>query len=237
MGLAKSAVDFDKDGGNLDVRGVSLTGYGSYYVSDKTYLEAVLAYNTHQFKTTRNIDYTAGANPPVHEKASGKSNSALLAASLGGGAEVFVRGAFTANLSARLDYLNSTLDAYRETGAAGLNVAIQKQSTQTSVASLGTQLSYALSFPWGVVVPQCSVAWNHGFNDSATVIKGNFVADQTQTTFAFKSDTPDRDYSAVGLGASLIVPGGKTAFVHYETTRGKAYWSDYNVALGLRWEL
>ena len=150
---------------------------------------------------------------------------------------MLTRGAFTANLSARLDYLNSTLDGYSETGAPGLNLAIQKQDTQASISSLGAQLSYALSFGWGVVLPQCGVAWNHGFNDKAVLIKGSFVADQTQTTFAFKSDNPDRDFTTAGLGASLIVPGGNTAFVHYETTRGKSYWSDYNVALGLRWEL
>lgn len=236
LGFAKSAVDFDLNSGTLDVRGVSFTGYGTYYLSDKTYLDAVLGYNSHQFKSTRRFDYFAG---PTHvlARTAGKSNSKLIAASLGGGYEALTQGAFTANLSARYDYLSSTLAGYRESGAPGLDLAIQKQATQASVASLGTQLSYALSFRWGVLLPQCSLAWNHGFNDNAELIKGSFVGDQTQTTFAFKSDTPDRDYTTVGLGASLIMPGGNTSFVHYETTRGKAYWSDYNVALGVRWEL
>ena len=236
VGVAQSTVDFENNSGTLDVHGVSLTGYGTYYLSDKTYLEAVLAYNAHQFKSTRKFDYTYNT---THVLAStvGKSNSKLIAASLGAGYEAFTQGAFTANLSARFDTLNSTLDGYRESGAPGLDLAIQKQDTQTSVSSLGAQFSYALSYRWGVILPQLSLAWNHGFNDSATLIKGNFVADQTQTTFAFSSDVPDRDYTTVGLGASLIMPGGNTGFVHYETTRGKAYWSDYSVALGVRWEL
>ena len=236
LGVAKSAVDFDQNSGSLDVRGLSLTGYGTYYLSDKTYLEAVLAYNAHQFKSTRNISYVTGTTS-VQANAVGKPNSKLVAASLGGGYEALTRGAFTLNLAARLDALNSTLDGYSETGADGLNLAIQKQATQTSVSSLGMQMSYALSFGWGVVLPQFSLAWNHNFNDNAVLIKGNFVADQTQTTFAFNSDNPDRDYTTVGLGASVVVPGGSTGFVHYETTRGKSYWSDYNIALGLRWEL
>jgi uncharacterized protein YhjY with autotransporter beta-barrel domain len=236
VGLAQTAVDFEKDSGTLDVHGLSFTGYGTYYVSDKTYLEAVLAYNAHQFKSTRKFDYTTGT---THVLAStvGKSNSKLVAGSLGGGYEALTQGAFAANLSARFDYLNSNLDGYSESGAPGLDLAIQKQDTQTTVSSLGAQFSYALSFRWGVILPQFSLAWNHAFNDNAALIKGSFVADQTQTTFAFKSDAPDRDYTSVGLGASLIVPGGNTGFVHYETTRGKAYWSDYNVALGVRWEL
>ncbi|MBI3774018.1 MAG: autotransporter domain-containing protein [Gammaproteobacteria bacterium] len=236
LGFAKSAVDFDLNSGTLDVHGISFTGYGTYYLSDKTYLEAVLGYNAHKFKSTRRFDYFAGATH-VQARTAGKSNSKLIAASVGGGYEALTRGAFTANLSARYDYLSSALAAYRESGAPGLDLAIQKQDTQASVASLGTQLSYALSFRWGVLLPQCSLAWNHGFNDNAELIKGSFVGDQTQTTFAFKSDNPDRDYTTVGLGASLIMPGGNTSFVHYETTRGKAYWSDYNVALGMRWEL
>lgn len=236
LGIAKSAVDFDEEDGGLDVKGRSFTAYSTFYLSDKTYLEAVLAYNTHQFKSTRNIDYTTGTTR-VQASAVGKSDSKLYAASLGGGYEVLTSGAFTMNLSARYDSLDSTLDGYSESGADGLNLTIQKQTTRTSVSSLGMQMSYALSFRRAVVLPQLTLAWNHNFNDDAVLIKGSFVADETQTTFAFNSDTPDRDYTTVGLGASVVVPGGNTGFVHYETTRGKSYWSDYNIALGLRWEL
>lgn len=68
------------------------------------------------------------------------------------------------------------------------------------------------------------------------LIKGNFVADQTQTTFAFKGDNPDREFFLIGLGVSAVLPGGNTGFLHYETTRGKANVSDYSVSLGLRLE-
>ena len=97
--------------------------------------------------------------------------------------------------------------------------------------------SWPLSLKWGVLIPQADLSWEHEFNDSAHQIQGNFVNDQFVTTFAFKTEDPDRDYFQLGLGASAVIPGGKTAFLQYQTTLGRANYRDYNVALGLRVEL
>ena len=63
---------------------------------------------------------------------------------------------------------------------------------------MGAQMSYALSYRWGVLVPQLNASWEHEFKGDAVLIKGRFVTDQTQTTFAFKGDSPDRNFVLVG---------------------------------------
>lgn len=235
FGYAKSNLDFADKGGGLDVGGSNISLYGTFYSSEKSYLEAVLAYNVQTFTSTRAINYTLNS-AHVQKTAKGNSNSRLYALSLGGGYELLTQKAFAVNMSGRADYLNSRMDSYRETGADELNLAIDAQKISSIMSSLGLQISYAQSYRWGVLMSQLNGSWEHKFKGDAVLIKGSFVADQAQTTFAFKGDNPDREFFLIGLGVSAVLPGGNTSFLHYETTRGKANVSDYSVSLGLRLE-
>lgn len=230
LGYARSDVDLDANGGGLNASGISLSLYGTYYSTQNFYLDAVLNYGANDYKQTRNITY-------FQKTARSDTQAKLLALSVGGGYEFTARSGASAEVSLRLHRIASTIDGYTETGANELNLTLRDQYIQVFSSSLGTRGSWPLSLKWGVLIPQMDVSWEHELNDGAHQIKGNFVNDQFATTFAFKTDDPDRNYFQLGLGASAVIPGGKTAFLQYQTTLGREHYRDYNVALGARVEL
>lgn len=236
LGYARSDVDIDANGGGLDASGLSLSLYGTYYRTQSLYFDAVLNYAGNDYKQTRNIDYTVGSTR-VQETARSDTASKLVALSMGGGYEFAAESGASAEISLRLHRLASTIDGYTETGANALDLTLGKQTIRVLTSSLGTRGSWPLNFKWGVLIPQLDISWQHEFDSGAHQIKGHFVNDQFATTFAFDTDEPDRDYFQLGLGASAIIPGGKTAFLQYQTTLGRADYRDYNVALGMRLEL
>lgn len=236
LGYAHSAVDLNSNGGELDARGVSMSLYGTYYASQALYFDAVLNYASNQYDQERNIVYTVGPTT-VNRTARSDPDGRLLALSIGGGYEIAFKNGSSVEGSLRLRYLDTTIDSYSETGAAELNLHIEEQNTHLFSSSLGTRASWPLSFKWGVVVPQMDLSWEHDIDGGAHTIKGNFVHDQFQNTFAFKTEDPDRDYFNLGFGASAIFPGGSTAFVQHQYTLGRDNFSDWNIALGGRIEL
>jgi outer membrane autotransporter protein len=236
LGYANTALDLNRNGGDLDAGGISLSLYGTWYQTERLYVDAVLNYGSNNYDMTRKVDYTVGATT-VSKTARADTDSGLLALSLGGGYEVATQSGITAEASVRFTYVDSTIDGYNETGADELNLKLKDQNIDVLTSSLGGRVSWPFSLKWGVLVPQFNLSWEHEFDDGAHQIKGSFVADRFQTRFAFDTDEPDRDYFGLSLGVSAIWPGGSTAFAQYQSTLGRDNFSDYNVALGLRVEL
>ncbi|NOZ52795.1 MAG: autotransporter domain-containing protein [Gammaproteobacteria bacterium] len=235
MGFASSDVDINNNAGNMGVEGVNIAGYATYYISQKTYLDGILSYNRHRYDSTRNIRFVLNNNP-VDAQAKSKPDGHLLALSIGAGHEFYVKKGWVASAKGRLDYASSSIGAYDETGAGGLNLSIEEQQSDSLVSSLGLQMSYAHSTRWGVLVPQFDMDWQHQFQGDAIRIKGQFINDQFGTTFQFKTDNPDRDYVGIGLGLSAVFPSGNMIFMQSATTLGRDRYEDYHLSVGARFE-
>ena len=235
VGFAGSDVDIDNNAGDLEVEGFNVAAYGTYYISQNIYLDGILSYNRHHYDSTRNISFVLNNNP-VNAQAQSKPDGQLLALSIGGGYEFYAKHGWVSGIKAKLDYADSTIDAYSETGAGGLNLSIEEQRSDSFMSSLGLQLSYAYSTRWGVLLPQFDLDWQHQFRGNAVNIKGQFVNDQFGTSFQFKTDNPDRDFFGVGLGLSAVFPDGNAAFIQTATTLGRDSYEDYYFAVGARFE-
>lgn len=236
LGYAHSDVDVAANGGALDASGVNLALYGTWYRTQSVYIDGVLNYARNSYEQKRNIEYTVGTTT-INKTARGNPDGRLLALSLGGGYEYAFKNGASVDGSLRLRYLDTTIDAYTETGAAELNLHINDQNTRLFSSSLGGRASWPLSFKWGVLIPQFDLSWEHDFDGGAHTIKGNFANEQFQNQFAFKTEDADRDYFQSGLGASAVFPGGTTGFVQYQTTLGRDHFREWNVAFGVRAEL
>lgn len=236
LGYARSDVNLDANGGGLDANAISLSFYGTYYRTQSFYLDAVLNYAANDYDQTRNIDYFVGSTH-VQKTARSSTGGKLLALSLGGGYEFTARSGASSEVSLRLHHIASTIDGYTESGADALDLALRDQTIRVLSSSLGTRGTWPLSLKWGVLIPQLDASWEHEISGGAHRIKGSFVNDPFTTPFAFKSDDPDRDYFQLGVGVSAVIPGGKTAFLQYQTNLGRDNYRDYNVALGARVEL
>jgi len=235
VGFANSDADIGQNAGDMEVDGVNVAGYGTYYLSQKTYFDGILSYSSNRYQATRNINYVLNNNA-VDAQAKSRPDGNLLALSIGGGHEFYAGHGWVSSAKARFDYTDSTIDAYNETGAGGLNLSIEEQRSDSFTSSVGLQASYAHSTRWGVLVPQIDLDWQHQFKGNAVRIKGQFINDQFGTTFEFKTDNPDRDYFGVGLGVSTVFPNGNMVFIQGATTLGRDRYEDYHIAAGARFE-
>jgi|GEM_PF-657941 len=237
-GYANTGLDLGGAGGGLDAQGLNFALYGTYYRNEKYYFDGVFNLSRNGYDMDRVVDYTIGS-AHYQKVAKGDPDSNVYALSLGGGYEVASVNGYTFEANGRFQYLDSTISSYEETGAGAYNLSIEKQDMSLITVSAGGLFTKAFSFKWGVLVPQLRLTWDHEFAGDAATIKGSFVngpGGGFNPTFSFKTDEVDRDYFRLGAGTTLVRPGGATAFLQYETTRGKAGYSDYNVAFGGRWE-
>jgi outer membrane autotransporter protein len=226
-------------GGGVDADAWGLGLYGTYY-TERFYVDALVGYNQTDYDIDRRILLPLGNNPgtaavPAARAAKASTDSNDWTFSLGGGMD-FSSGNLTYGPFARLNYVNVSIDGYRERGADGLNLTVDDQDWESLTTTLGGQLSAALSQSWGVLVPQLRVGWVHEFQNDSNTFTAFYTADPRRNSLISRTDDPDRDYAEVGVGVSAVLPNGIQAYFDYQTLLGHRYINDHLFGVGLRTE-
>lgn len=229
LGYGKTDMDIERQGGGMDVGNYSGTLYGSYYPSDNSYIDAVGVMSLSNYEMRRRVVFGT-----TNETAKSSTDSTGYAISLGGGYDLVYRG-FTSTLNARLDYLKTTIDGYRETSAGSYNFAISKQQVSQLVSTLGAQFRYAFSYSWGVLVPHVNVSWLHQFQGDANNVEGYFLIDPN-SQFSFETNEPSSNYYMLAVGTSATFADGVSSYIQYETTVAQENLTIWNLTAGLRLE-
>lgn len=231
VGYGATELDLSADGGTLDSDGYSVSGYSSFAWGERIFVDAVLSYGNNDYDLLRNISYTL-STATVQRSARGKTKgaqvSAALSAAYGWGSD-----GFETELFGRVEHTRANIDAYDESGAAELDLALAEQNLEATYVSLGGSFSRTFSMFWGVLQPQAGLSWERDMTD-AYDIQGRFVADPSNTSFRFQSDEPDSDYLRASVGLSAIFAGGITAFVQHESTLQKENFDESALNLGVR---
>lgn len=243
LGYENGDVDYDGDGGDLDVDDYNAHLYASYYLDNGAYFDLLAGYGSTDLDLDRNIRYDLGGDGSVSVRQSAESSTDAdrYELSLGAGYNV-VRGPWTFTPTARLDYIRNEVDDFREKPSdllgpgGGLAMRIDSHNYDSLTSNLGGQIAYALSQSWGVLVPQVFGEWVHEFEDDQQSINGTFIGDINNQGFVVKTRRPDTDYFNVGVGASAQFAGGKAAFVSLETSLGYEDVDIYTVRAGFRME-
>lgn len=231
VGYGTTDLDLSADGGKLDADGYSVSGYASYAWNERSFIDAILSYGSNDYDMLRRVDYTL-STATVQRSARGNTNGTQLSGALSGG-YTWNSGGLDAELFGRVEHTRANIDAYQESGADELDLALADQTVEATYMSLGGLLSHTFSLGWGVLQPQASLSWEHAMAD-AYDIRGQFVADPTATSFTFQSDEPDSDYLRASVGVSALFANGFTAFVQYEETLQKDNFDESAVSAGLR---
>jgi len=229
LGYGQTNMNIDRQRGGMDIGNYNGTFYGSYYPSDNSYIDAIGVITLSNYAMQRRVVFGT-----VDETAKGDTDSTGYALSVGGGYD-FVRRGFTSTLNARLDYLSTTIDGYRETSAGSYNIGINKQQVSQLVSTVGAQLRYAFSYSWGVLVPHFNVSWLHQFQGDANKVEGYFLIDPN-TQFSFEINSPSVNYYVLALGTSATFADGVSSYIQYETTVAQENLTVWNMAAGLRFE-
>ena len=223
--------------GDVESRSPSLSLYGTYYVGP-VYVDVLSGFTWHDYDTARRIVYSP---PPgsiaqaVDRTARGDTDGRQFTLNVGAGYD-FRQAGFTMTPYARMEFLNLDIDGYRERGADGLDLRIKNQTVESLLTVFGGRVAYALSVPFGVLVPQVRGEWRHEHLNDQRSIRALFANDPFTVGFLIPTDSPYRDYFAFGTGIASVFKKGVAAFLDFETVLGLRGVTNHNLTAGVRIE-
>ncbi|NOR81493.1 MAG: autotransporter domain-containing protein [Methyloprofundus sp.] len=230
-------------GGGVDSDMYNLSIFAAYDLAD-FYVDGTFTYGWSDYDIERGVvilesdDSTSkgGSNRVAKADADGEQYSAGL-----GFGYNYNYNAFNINPYFRLDYYHGTIDSYTETGAYGLNLAVDEQNFDSLQTLLGVQLAYAFSHSYGVFIPQFNVGWHHEILNDSRAINARYVAadedlGSDNPTLTALTDNPDRDFATLGFGFSNVFQGGVQVFFNYQALLGYRNVSSNGFTGGVRFE-
>lgn len=231
--LGYSSYDADLSGDSkLEASSVLFTGYGSYYLSDRFYIDSRLTYGRVDFEQERRIRYRVGTSN-IDALAVGKTDASQLTLASSMGYHLNY-GSWSVTPNATLRFIRSDVDAFTESGAGPFNVAYSDQSIDSTQFAVGVQVSRALSLTQGVLLPQFDLSFNNESGDDAKAQAR--LVQGTGNLFRLEEQSPDSSYGTVGLGFVYLMGNGRQAYVHYRRTFGFDDFDRGSLNLGGRFE-
>ncbi|WP_374090058.1 autotransporter outer membrane beta-barrel domain-containing protein [Methylomicrobium lacus] len=231
--------DFDATRGNLNLDGYSYSLYSTYYKED-FYVDGIFSGGWNDYDMRRNINFS-GFGGPINQTAKGATQGNDFSFNISSGYDFHNQG-LTYGPYGRVSYQNVQIDGFQENasnpGAPGFGslATVGKQNADSLQTALGGQLSYALSMPFGVLMPTARAEWIHEFHDGSRPVNWQFSNDPAQSVFTVVSDNPDRNYANLGAGMSATFTHGVSAFLFYEAMVGRQSLAEHTINLGVRGE-
>ncbi|VAW40021.1 hypothetical protein MNBD_GAMMA01-1052 [hydrothermal vent metagenome] len=237
IGIALGYASFDskiEKTAKLESTGITLTGYGSFYVNDNFYIDARISYGKPDFNQSRNIDFTIGETQ-IQRTAIGKTDANQYTVAMSAGYN-FNKNAWNITPNASFSYVKTNINGFTETGAGAFNFIFSEQAVESLVWSTGIKLSKAISLKTGVLTPQFDFDYNYESKNDGINIEARFIQAPDDEIFIIETDDPDRSYGSAGLGFVYITANGKQAYINYRSIIGLEGFSRGTFNLGARFE-
>lgn len=232
VGYVDTETQLVGDGGGVDVRGYSLSAFGTYF-RDKFWLDGILTYSRLDYDALRNVDLPQPFQGRLRFAARGRPDGEQLAVDWGVGYDASF-GAATLGGFGRLSYIDAEVDAFTEAGAAPFNLAMSRQEIESLLLEVGMELVWAASLKWGVLQPVLRASLLHEFEDEGRILVGHFAADPGSNQFRVPTDPPDEDFFKLGAGLTATLARGRALYLLYETDLERDDRDLYRLAAGLR---
>ena len=245
LGYKDFQVDFSTQLGETNVKGYNFSAYGTYFLSDKSYFDAIVGVGGNSINSRRPVNNDGsgniGSNPTF---AIGKPKTSERLLSIGGGYE-FNRGEWAITPYGRLDYTLGLIDGFTEKAShPSANTSmfhINEQEIEALTSSVGIRASRSISTSNGVFVPQASIEWKHEFKGRGAIAGQSVYVDNSGLNLSpqfveSNMSTIDRDYFNIGFGVSAVFPKGKSAYINVETRQGDSTFKDNALKAGFMWE-
>ncbi len=208
-------------------KGSSVSFYGSWSPTQRTYLDAVVSVARNKYELKRADSGGGFAFARTEGGGSGVSVS--------GGMD-FRAGALAITPYARLEHVRADIDPFTEFGSAGqLNLRLGQQKLKTTVATLGAEVQRPVSTAWGVLVPHVRLELQRQTSNSVRGVTAQ-LANTSVPIVVDPSVEEDRSYGQLGLGVSAQFTRGVSAFADYEMVFGKSNFKERRFNTGLKLE-
>jgi outer membrane autotransporter protein len=234
-----------RGGNSSDQRGFSV--YANYSSEGAFYLDSIISSNRRSVDQVRLIGYSLGS-VTVAQRFSSSFDVRTVNAALRAGWNLN-RGAWQINPYLGIDRDQNSVDAYQEDAGAngdgngaGWAVAVDAQKSSASSARLGTRFAYAMSTGNGVLLPFVDLRLVRVFSAKENAVQTRFLGDLSEqrglalARWRQFTDPQDRQFAELNVGLSAQFAEGWSGFVRYQTSLAQSGFSEYEYALGARFE-
>jgi outer membrane lipase/esterase len=226
--------DFAGVSGGFDNDAFGLTLYGTIVPIDKLFVDGFVGYTRKEYSINRRIQFVSPVN---NATALGRIDGDTHSNEFNVGTNVgydFVIKSFTIGPRVGLNYLDRRIAGYQESGNTGLELIYDNQNVASLTTTAGLFGSVAISTRYGVLVPQATAEYVHEFLNDQRTVGFTLVDTVSRPRLLFQTDTPDRNFFNLGLGAVFVLPGGTSTFVNVRELVGYNTRRATTVTAGLR---
>ncbi|MCB1608183.1 MAG: DUF11 domain-containing protein [Xanthomonadales bacterium] len=237
VGAALGYTKFDSnltERGELSTSGFTITGYGSYYLTDNFYMDARLSYNWGTLDQDRRIRFGSGPDL-VDLRARGSTDSTQFAFAAGAGYH-YNAGGWVITPNGFIRYVRSNIDGFGESGAGAFSAIYEDQDLTSFQAGFGLQVTKAFSVSSGVISPQFDIQFVHESKADDLLVQAQLAGADPSVVFQLDGDEPDSSFGNIGLGFVYVTANGRQAYVQYRESIGKDGLDRGTLNLGARFE-
>lgn len=238
LSYGKTNLDFDRRGGALEAKTVVGAVYGLWTLTDRLQVSGLVAYGRIDYASDRAITYAENGASAINRIAHGDTDGDQWEGTITLSYAMDAPDGWSYGPSLSVSGRTLDLDAFSETGAAGLNLAYEKQSADSLQLMAGFDISKAISLQSGVISPYARLQGVYETKDDSRNVRIRYVADTTGFFPGIRLTTraPDRTRFLLGGGVAGQFASGWSAFADAETILGLRDVSGYNLTLGVRKE-
>lgn len=136
----------------------------------------------------------------------------------------------TANIDDIIDPLENLL-------LSNFLLSVDEQKIESFNASLGLNLTYAISLSSGVLSPMLLLDWIHQYDGASELDAAFLYDDARQYSFNLESPKTDKDYFLLGVGVSFVAPFGISSYTLVEKYARNDNYEALSVSFGVRIEI
>jgi uncharacterized protein YhjY with autotransporter beta-barrel domain len=236
-GVGFNYTNFDgtyDDGGGFDKDIFSPLLYATYLPFDRAFVNAVLGYSRNENSNNRRVVVPFSDDPePFTGRTSADYDENQYAVTLQAGYDHPIDN-FTIGPRLGFAYGYSQVDSFKEKGNTGAELRYSGLNQTSVQTSLGAAATVSIAIPYGVLLPQASVAWVHEYANNARNIDARFVEAPSSPKFTFQRERPARDWANIALGVSASLVNGMQPFAQFQTVQGNDNFVSYGGTAGLR---
>jgi outer membrane autotransporter protein len=226
-GQSRTTIDLDSNKGDGAIDSYVFSLYGSFF-SDRYYLDTALSYAKESYENRRRVEVGA-----LSDLARSNHDGDLFSFYTEAGYN-FEMHKWLAQPFAALQYGSLDEERYRESGAGGASLIVDKRKTESLVTDLGLRFNRPFKKADLVYIPEISAAWRHDYDIDERGITAAFDG-SPGVSFTTESRNIDKDGLLIGVGIALLNTSGMSMDLRYDfETRGD--YSAQRIAGGLRYE-
>lgn len=227
VGYAHDKSSIGTDGSQSRSTGTSAAIYGSYQLSEKTYIDGLLGYGVVTMDTDRYVS-ALGSYAASHRTANQLFGSVTASYEIRKYDMLF-------SPYGRLDFTVNKLKQTSETGVGNFSLTYFDQTDRTLRTTLGVRAESKHESDWGLVKPRVRFEYQHGFagGGSAQLAYSDLIGGPS---YFVNSSTTDRNSIVAGVGGTLEMRNGLKLGVDYQIMRSFAAETSQAVRLTLEKE-